>query len=300
MACIDEKKLREYALWIERCENDFACRVREIAEDICKNKGSRIIRLYGPSCSGKTTASRLLTDMFESLGITAHTVSIDDFFYDRDVLWEKSKEKGLSVVDYDSPDTIDVKALHDFAEEIFESEEVHCPIYDFKLGARNGYRTMRVGKNDVFIFEGIQACYPSVKEMLSEHGSVSIFIATQSSVFEGGVEFAPNRIRLMRRLVRDYHFRGSPTYFTMKLWQGVRDNERKNIFPYAEQSDYKIDSTMAYEIGVLKPYLEELLADTDELGEFLAQREEILCSIREVESIPSSLILDGYLYREFV
>lgn len=300
MACIDEKKIKEYALWIERCENDFADRVRTVAEDICKNKGLRIIRLFGPTCSGKTTASRLLTEMFASLGVRAHTVSIDDFFYDRELLLEKSKEKGLEVVDYDSPDTIDNEALHVFAEEIFETDEIHCPIYDFKLGGRNGYRTMKIGKNDVFIFEGIQACYPSVKKMLSLHGSASIFIAPQSPVCVGGEEFAPNRLRLMRRLVRDYHFRGSSPYFTLRLWQGVRENERRNIFPYAEQSDYTVDSAMEYEIGVLKPFLEEILADTEALREFAPKGEQILSSIGTVESIPSELILDGYLYREFV
>ena len=208
--------------------------------------------------------------------------------------------KGLDFVDYDSPDTIDTAALHIFAEEIFACKELHCPTYDFMTGKISGYRTLSVGENDIFIFEGIQACYPNVKDMLSDHGSASIFIAPLSNVSAGGEEFAPNRLRLMRRLVRDYHFRGASAEFTFKLWQGVRENERKNIFPYAEESDYKVDSAMAYEVGVLKPFLCEILSSFDPKNEFAAKAEEILQSVKNVETIPGELITDNYLYSEFV
>lgn len=297
---INETKIKEYALQIDECERNFAKRFSAIAEDICNNRGLRIVRLYGPTCSGKTTASRLLTDMFSKLGRRAHTVSIDDFFYEREFLLNMSREKGLDFVDYDSPDTIDTAALHIFAEEIFACKELHCPTYDFMTGKISGYRTLSVGENDIFIFEGIQACYPNVKDMLSDHGSASIFIAPLSSVSAGGKEFAPNRLRLMRRLVRDYHFRGASAEFTFKLWQGVRENERKNIFPYAEESDYKVDSAMAYEVGVLKPFLCEILSSFDPKNEFAAKAEEILQSVKNVETIPGELITDNYLYSEFV
>ena len=296
---VNETKLRRDAEWIELCEKRFSEQFFGIAEDICKRK-LRIVRLYGPSCSGKTTAARLLIDMFESLGKKAHLVSIDDFYFDRDVLLEKSRAKGLKGVDYDSPDTIDTDALHKFANEIFEANEVHCPEFDFKSGVRCGYKTYTVGKDDIFIFEGIQACYPVVKQMLSDHGSASVFIAPMKNVNIGGVNFTPNRLRLLRRLVRDYHFRGSAPEFTFSLWKSVRDNEKKNIFPYSEESEYFVDSAMPYEVGVLKPFLKDVLSNVGEDSEYYEKSRRILESVENVEEIPSDLILDEYLYREFV
>ncbi len=297
---IDDKKLQKDAEWIRLCEKRFSEQFFGIAEDICKNRRLRIVRLYGPTCSGKTTAARLLIAMFESLGKRAHIVSIDDFFYGRDVLLEKSRAKGLKDLDYDSPDTIDCDALHRFAEEIFRSGEVHCPVFDFKTGCREGYKTLFVDEDDIFIFEGIQACYPVVKDMLSDHGSASIFIAPMKSVSAGDVDFAPNRLRLMRRLVRDFYFRNSSPEFTFRLWKSVRDNERKNIFPYADESDYCVNSAMPYEVGVLKPLLYSVLENVGEDSEYFEKSRQILASIENVEPIPSELILDGYLYREFV
>ncbi len=288
------------AEWIKSCEDRFAQNISRIAEDICSMRDLRIIRLFGPSCSGKTTAANRLISVFERLGRRAHLVSIDDFYYDRETLLELSRAKGLDGLDYDSPDTIDVKALHMFVEEIFDSDKVHCPIFDFGLGRRNGYKTLSIDENDIFIFEGIQANYPNVKEILSEHGSVSIFIIPESRVVAGGVEFLPQRLRLMRRLVRDFLFRSSSPEFTLDLWRSVRDNEDKNIFPYASESDYFVDSSMEYEVGVLKPYLCEILGNIETDSKHYPRAQEILNSLKDVEPISRELILPHYLYCEFV
>lgn len=296
----DNNLTQNNAEWIKRCEESFAQRISDIAEDICLKRGMRIIRLYGPSCAGKTTAANIITSVFERLGKRAHIVSIDDFYYDRETLLALSRAKGFDGVDYDSPDTIDIEAMHAFVEEIFDSDEVHCPTFDFALGRRNGYKTLTIDDNDIFIFEGIQANYPNVKEILSEHGSASIFIIPESSVVAGGVEFKPARLRLMRRLVRDFLFRGSDPEHTFDLWKSVRANEDENIFPYANESDYFVDSSMEYEIGVLKPYLCEILGTVKEDSRHYPRAQEILSSVKRVEPISRDLILPHYLYCEFV
>ena len=295
----NEKRLNQ-ADWIKKCERSFSERFNDIAEDICKNRHLRIIRLFGPTCSGKTTSAEILISLFESLGKRAHVISIDDFFYDKEILLRKTREKGLEGLDYDSPDTIDCEALKDFAREIFESDEVHCPTFDFLTGKREGYRSISIDDDDIFIFEGIQANYPEVIPMLSEHGSASIYIVPQSNVEAGGEVFVPNELRLMRRLVRDYHFRGSGPEFTLMLWESVRANEEKHIFPYVNAPDYTVDSSMAYEIGVLKPYLTDIIGKMDKNDEHYPQAREILRKISGVEEISSELILPGMLYCEFV
>lgn len=294
------KDMSAVAEWIARCEERFANDVRSIARDICERRGMRVVRLFGPTCSGKTTAADILVSVFEGLGKRAHIISIDDFYYSRKYLLELSRSKGLDDLDYDSPDTIDAEALEGFTREIFESDEVHCPIYDFTIGRRNGYKTFSIDDNDIFIFEGIQANYPNVKEILSEYGSASIFILPESRVSAGGVEFLPQRVRLMRRIVRDFLFRNSSPEFTLNIWRSVRANEDKNIFPYASESDYFVDSSMEYEVGVLKPYLCRILDKLPSDSEFYPRAQEILSSLERVEEIPRELILPHYLYCEFV
>lgn len=294
----NEKNLKN-AEWIKRCEDSFSDRFYSIAEDICQRRALRIVRLFGPTCSGKTTAAEILIDLFGRFGKKAHVVSIDDFFYPREQLLKLSKDKGIDGIDYDSPDTIDLEMLRAFTEEIFESSVVHCPIFDFKEGRCVGFRELLIDENDIFIFEGIQANYPNVISILSSHGSASIYIAPQSSVCAGGETFEPNELRLMRRLVRDYYFRGSRAEFTLMLWESVRENEEKNIFPYVK-SDYTVDSSMEYEIGVLKPYLCEIVDGMDKNDVRYGEARKIIEKISRVDTIPRELILDGMLYCEFV
>ena len=288
------------AEWIKKCEEEFAEKFFDIAEDICARRALRVVRLFGPTCSGKTTAAEILISFFSKLSKRAHVVSIDDFFYGRERLLELARQKGLEGLDYDSPDTIDCDALRDFVREIFTADEVHCPTFDFVEGRRTGYKTMSVDDDDIFIFEGIQANYPNVIPLLSEYGSASVYIAPQESVRAGGEVFEPNELRLMRRLVRDYQFRGSSPEFTLMLWESVRDNEEKNIFPYLGQPDYTVSSSMDYEIGVLKPYLRDIIGKMDKNDKHYGDAAEILRKIEGVEEISSELILPGMLYCEFV
>lgn len=286
--------------WIKNCEESFAQQIYDITEDICNKRDIRVIRLFGPSCSGKTTTAKHLISFFKRFGKRAHVISIDDFFYDRDYLRELSLKKGLKEIDYDSPDTIDCEGLDAFVEQIFTDDKVRCPVFDFKTGTRAGYKIMNIDDDDVFIFEGIQAVYPKVVEMFKKHASVSIYILPQSDVLAGGICFESNEIRLMRRLVRDYNFRNTSPDVTFGNWDSVRDNEEKNIFPYVGKTDYVVNSSMPYEIGVLKPYLMALLTDFNPEDSHYEISKSIIERIAQIEAIPSDLILEGYLYKEFV
>ncbi len=299
----DNKEKLTNEEWIKECEESFAKRFSDIADDICERRQLRIIRLFGPTCSGKTTSAEILISLFSKMGKRAHVISIDDFFYDKKTLLERSKKLGLEGIDYDSPDTIDCEALRSFEREIFSStepHEVHCPVFDFKEGRCSGFRTSVVDDDDIFIFEGIQANYQNVIDVLSKHGSASIYIAPLSSVISGGEEFVPNEIRFMRRLVRDYHFRASSPEFTFMLWETVRQNEEKNIFPYIRNSDYSVDSSMAYEIGVLKPYLVDIIGRMSREDSHYDEAQRILLRVKHTEEISSQYIRPGMLYCEFV
>lgn len=290
--------------FIRKCDADFSERLCLVADEIGRSFSSngsvKIISLSGPTCSGKTTAAELLSERLGAYGISVLTVSIDDFYYDRDYLHKLSRYKGMGKIDYDSVDTIDLCALKKFIIEIFTEGRAECPVFDFKTGARSGVRTLTIDQSAVLLFEGIQAIYPEIRSLLSDFGLVSIYICPQTPINDGGEVFLPDEIRLLRRLVRDSNFRGTDVNFTFRLWESVRHNEEVNIFPYSGASDFRIDSTHAYEIRVLKPYLERLLPTVTEESGHKSEAKEILKKIASVTPIDSSLIPENSLYKEFV
>ncbi len=288
-----EAVIREY-------DRAFDGKLEAVAEDILAKKDIRLVRLSGPTCSGKTTAAAMLVRTFEKEGKRAITVSIDDFYFDTHILKSNSKKKGVDGIDYDSVDTIDLDDLSRFVEEIFESNEVHCPIFDFTSGRRTGYRSIKIGKDDIFIFEGIQVVYPEITAMFSKHSSAGIFIAPMTDIVTGDKRITPNELRLMRRLVRDYKYRNTDPRFTFDLWKNVRKNEEISIFPFVDTCEYKVDSTMPYEIGVLRPYLEDILKDVKKEEPCYEKAMEILSFVKNVEIISDTLIGADSLYKEFV
>ena len=295
-------KLRDHAAWIAECDARLSAELCNVAEAICGDEDVKLIRLIGPTCSGKTTAANMLKERFLACGKHLHIVSIDDFYYDTEILREMSAKNGKEKVDYDSPETIDIKALERFVTDIFANDVSYCPVFDFNVGKRSGTREMRCGEEDIFLFEGIQVLYPSVSEIFARigHPSVEIYIAPQSSLEIGGNIFEPNEIRLMRRIVRDRNFRRTEADFTFHLWHAVRENEEKNIFPYVDDCKYSIDSTMPYEIGILKPYLKSALDALPKDSEYRAEADRIMKKIERVLPLSDSLIPEGSLYKEFV
>lgn len=289
--------------FVQECDRAFFERLSDVCEQIVENDLS-VIGLTGPSCSGKTTMANILTERLEKSGKQVHVISLDDFFYEVDVLHRMSED---GEIDYDSPDTIDIPTLTSTVEAIFRYGQVVLPRFDFLTGKREKGETICAGPDDRFIFEGIQVLYPEVSQLLSRYDSYKcIYIAPKSEIQVGGRVFEPNHIRLLRRLVRDFNFRGASADFSLYLWESVRKNEEKNIFPHIEKCDYFIDSTLGYDINMLAPYLKRILsmphsgrgAISEE--EYRRTADEILAQISEVCHMEKSYLADGSLYREFI
>ena len=285
-----------------QCENDFEARLSSLTEAVCKEKDLRVITLSGPTCSGKTTASKKLVEAFAKHSKRINIISIDDFYYDKEKLHELSKLKGMDKVDYDSVDTIDLDCLRNVVEEIFDDVpgDVHAPIFDFVEGKRVGYKTLECTDNDIFVFEGIQALYPEVHALFKKHSYCDIFICVESSIAVGNAVFEPNEIRLLRRLVRDNHFRATDPDFTFNMWDGVRENEENNIFPYAHNCKYRVDSAFLCEISLLRPYLEEMFSSFNENNKNYEKAKDILSKISNVEPLPKKYLSDDSFYFEFI
>ena len=142
------------ALRLERCERSFRLQLDQIAEEVDKLKTLKIIRLTGPTCSGKTTVANLLIQRLKEKGKNVHLVSIDDFFFDKEILRRLAEQRGEPTIDYESENTLDLDTLSHFVSDFSEKDHCDCPIFDFRLGKRTGYRSIHCQENDIFIFEG--------------------------------------------------------------------------------------------------------------------------------------------------
>ena len=161
------------------------------------------------------------------------------------------------------------------------------------------------GEEPVFLFEGIQAVYPEVTALFEGIPERSLFINVMKDTVlfdEAGNErvFPPDRIRLLRRLVRDEAKRGSSPDFTLTLWHGVRENELRSILPYADACDYGIDSNMAFDIHMLAPHIRRIFAEQPCDGDEVAEQDAILASIEGVEGISDACLNRDSLYHEFI
>ena len=245
-------------------------------------------------------SSKKLTDYLERHGHRVHVVSIDDFYYDKEYLNRRAEEDPSIEIDYDSESTIDMDLLAEKAESLLACRTTVMPKFDFQTGKRIEGEKITPQAEDVFLFEGIQVLYPGVNRILDRPSYRSIYICPSSELEIDANTFVPNELRLMRRLVRDYYRRASKPDFTFYLWESVRANEEKSIFPNAHLCHEFIDSTMAYEVGMLKPYLQKILATVTKELPYYARAQEILKKIARVRTVPAEYMMPNSLYKEFI
>ena len=291
---------QKQAAFVASCDLSFEKRVDDAIEEIASLPSLRLLGLTGPTCSGKTTAAKKLTASLEEHGHRVHVVSIDDFYFDKSVLQLRADNDPNIEIDYDSEDTIDVTLLEEKTASLLRGNETKMPRFDFRSGVRTEGVTLTPRAEDVFLFEGIQILYPKVDRILSGEVYRSIYICPSSSIEVAGECFTPNEIRLMRRLVRDHRYRASDPAFTLYLWQSVRENEEKSIFPNANRCHATIDSTMPYEIGMLKPHLLQLLSTIPSENPFFGQAQTMLKKLSAVVEIPSEYLTENSIYKEFI
>lgn len=291
-----ENEKKEY---VKLGEDGFEEQLDKAAERVRSDTGINLITLAGPSCSGKTTTANKLIHELTRDGRRVHAVSIDDFYLDRDVLNARAEKNG-GKIDYDSPSTLDFDTLADCMGEILSNGIAKLPCFDFTSGMRVGYSIIDIVPEDTFIFEGIQALYPEFTALIAGRQYLSLFISLADDADIGGTVLDCNELRFFRRLVRDNRFRGAAPEFTYRLWEGVRANEEKNIYPNVASTDMQINSFMPYEINAIKPKLMSVLKKVPSDDGFFKSAEMIMQLFDRVEAIPESMIPEYSVFREFI
>ena len=295
---LDIRSFEEAQRYIDQSEWEFRRDLNGALETIFTGgQVPKVIALSGPTCSGKTTTASRLVERITEAGGNAVVMSIDEFFHDRD---DRNVVEGESP-DYDSVNAIDLDYFSYFMKRLMAGKSVLVPKFDFTAASRVGYEEYIPGSRDIYVFEGIQAVYPEVTELF-EGVSRTIFSCVPADVRYGDTLLTKHDIRLLRRLVRDFKYRGATAEFTLHLWVGVRDNEEKNIFPNAQHCDVYIDSFLEYEPFLIArhalPILETVPADS----RYCAQAEELIGKLRAFDCpyFEDRMIPDNSVFHEFI
>ncbi len=283
--------------YVAECETAYEADLDAAVAQVLARADCHIVTLSGPTCSGKTTTARKLISEFSEAGRKVHVVSLDDFYYDREVLLARTTD---GHIDFDSPSTIDMDAFAEAVQDIFAYRPTHLPKFDFKEGRRIATEVIDPDERDVYIFEGIQAIYPEVTAHFEGKPYLAVVAYAEQGIELPDIAIDRTELRLLRRLVRDYNFRGASPEFTLKLWQSVRSNEDVHILPYLDTADVHINSTLAYELSALKPYLVPLLRMLPTATPFSERAEELLSALSRIDEISKTYIPKTSVYREFL
>ena len=281
------------------CEALHEKKLAKIADEIYRRrKVVKIVSIAGPSSSGKTTTANRLCIQLRVNGLKPFLISLDDYFIDRDKT--PLDEKGEH--DYESLSAIDIKLFNENLNDLMNGREVTLPRYDFKSGksCRDG-KTMILPENGVLVIEGIHGLNPNLYADVPKYNIYKVYVSAMTALNIDNHNRIPTTDgRLIRRMVRDFQYRGHSPVETLKRWASVRNGENSNIFPYQENADAMFNSTFVCEFSILKKYAEPLLkqvpADIPEYREV----KRLLKFLSFFEEMDDSTIPPNSILREFI
>ncbi len=273
--------------------------IADIASEIYENADRiKLILIAGPSSSGKTTFAQRLRVQLMVKGLNPIPISLDDYFYDReDIPVDENGERDL-----ESIDIIDTELFNEQMTAMIQGEEVEIPRYNFQKGKREymGNR-VKLGSDQLIIVEGIHALNERLSAMIPKSNKFKIYISALTQLnIDNHNRIPTTDTRLIRRMIRDYKFRGSSIQETLSLWPNVRRGEERNIFPYQEQADVMLNTALIYELAVLKPYILPLLEDFDEESPYYIEVNRIRKFMKYFVVLEDDHIPNNSILREFI
>ncbi len=273
-------------------------KISDIADDIGRSK-KRIVLICGPSSSGKTTFAKRLCIQLNVLGIKTLYMGTDDYFVERD----ESPIGPDGEKDFESIKAVDTKLFVSQMKDLLAGKKVDLPVFDFISGTKvYGQRVTSISKDQVIVIEGIHALNRTLTEGIDEEEKFKIYISPFTPISVDRNNRIPTTdCRLLRRLVRDYQFRGWPVTRTLASWPKVRSGEDQNIFPYSGEATVFFNSNCIYELAVLKKYAEPLLKEVPRSEPEYAEAQRLLEFLRYIESAEDDeTIANNSIIREFI
>lgn len=284
--------------FLKNCSEEYHKKVKAAAEKIFFDKSKKIVMLAGPSSSGKTTTSKILSEYINGFGGKAYTVSLDDFYHPHSVGYPLD-ENGKP--DYECVEALDIELLHKKLRELSDGKKTTLPVFDFKTGERmNGAKIIELNENDVIIFEGLHALNPVITDNLDAKELFRIYVSVSSRVYNenGDIILSKRDLRFIRRMVRDFSFRSTSVEFTFGVWQSVARGEDKYLFPYEYLADTKLDSFHPCEPCVFSQRATELLSHVEN-NEYKEKANRLEYALSLFNKTDYSFLPENSLLREF-
>ena len=273
-------------------------KISEIADEIASRKGIKLVLLAGPSSSGKTTTCKRLCIQLLTNGIKPLQISLDDYFVDR----HHTPKDENGEYDYESIYALNLKLINQQFTALFNGEEVELPKYDFTEGANKpSGRKIKMNPDNVLVVEGIHALNPELTSEIPEKMKFRVYVSALTTILLDDHNYIPTTDnRLLRRIIRDYKYRGTNAQQTIHRWPSVRAGENKWIFPYQENADAMFNSAMLFELAVIKQQAEPLLEQVPENCEEYSEAYRLKKFLDYIRPIPNKDIPPTSLLREFL
>lgn len=284
---MNEKQIIERIL---KDESKYENKLHQITEHVCSDNNIRMVLITGGSCSGKTTTTKKLADMITSNGRNTHTISLDDFY--------KNKEDAVylpdGTQDIESINSLEVDLIKECFSELIEGREAHIPRFDFLTQRRiDNYEQFVLGGSEVAIIEGLHALNPVLySDMKTESKTYKVYLYADDK--KGGDP------RFLRRLVRDYYYRGSDATATYDQWDKVKHNEPEFIEQFVDTADIRINTYFLYERGVLAISAIDVLSALPIGSIHIGEAKKLIEVLSSVEPIPVKYVPDNSLLQEFI
>lgn len=273
-------------------------KIARIADQIAARHDVKLVLLAGPSSSGKTTTCKRLSIQLLTCGLKPLQISLDDYFIDRD----KTPLDANGEYDYESIHALNIDLINEQFNALFRGEEIELPRYNFQAGkSEKSGKRLKLGPNDIVVVEGIHALNPELTAQIPEQQKFRVYVSALTTILLDEHNYIPTTDnRLLRRIIRDYKYRGVSAQESIHRWPSVRAGEERWIFPYQENADAMFNSAMLYELAVIKQQAEPLLEQVPENCEEYAEAHRLLKFLRYFHAISYRQLAPTSLLREFL
>lgn len=270
----------------------------KIAETIYNNKKLKLILLAGPSSSGKTTTSKKLELFLKGFGLNPIAISIDNYFVDRD----KTPRLPDGSYDFESLNAINVELFNRNLKDLLDGKEVTLPVYNFITGKSElSDESIKLGEKEILIVEGLHALNEELTYSIDKKNKYKIYLCPLTVLsLDNHNRIRTTDNRLLRRIVRDNRTRGYSASDTLSSWGKVREGEEKYVFPFQDEADVIFNTSLIYELGVLKTYAEPLLYSVEENDPMYKEAVRLLNLLKNILPISNDYIPVDSIVREFI
>jgi uridine kinase len=268
-----------------------------IADEI-HGKKAKMVLISGPSSSGKTTSCKRLSVQLGVIGYHPVQISVDDFFVERE---ETPRDKN-GEYDFEALEAIDLDLFNKTLDDLLAGREVELPVFNFQLGKKEWTgKKISMKENSILVIEGIHCLNPKLTASIPENTKYKIFVSALTSLSVDSQNPSPTTdTRLIRRIIRDFRYRGYSAIDTLRRWQSVRAGEERNIFPFQENADVMFNTSLIYELSVLRPYAMPILIAVPEYEPEYAEAIRLLKFLQFFKPIKEDMIPGTSILREFV